>query len=80
MHFPHYEDAANVVRQHLQVRTSSNPFSLLPLPSQILPFLLPNLYSQIIGYTKSCIEEVLDANPPNLQAFMAQAVELGLLR
>lgn len=36
--------------------------------------------SQIIGYTKSVVLELLYSNPPNLQAFMGQAEEMGMLR
>lgn len=36
--------------------------------------------SQIIGYTKSVLVELLESSPPNLQAFMGQAEEMGMLR
>lgn len=46
----------------------------LPPPHDAIP-----LY-QIIGHTKGSIEEILDGNPPNLQAFMGHAEEIGMLR
>lgn len=36
-------------------------------------------FGKIIGYTKGCIQDVLETDPPNLQAFMAQAAEMGMM-
>ncbi|CAM9989907.1 unnamed protein product [Pylaiella littoralis] len=37
-------------------------------------------FGQIIGHTKSVIEQLLEVNPPTLPAFMGQAEEMGMLR